>query len=65
MSGAEWDLALDNFLAHCGAEKGLASASRARFSGERAAIRSRMVVIGYMFLSRSFEYHGHEWTDSC
>jgi integrase/recombinase XerD len=27
MSGADWDLALDNFLAHCGAEKGLASAS--------------------------------------
>jgi integrase/recombinase XerD len=27
MSGADWDLALDNFMAHCGAEKGLASAS--------------------------------------
>ena len=27
MSAAAWDLALDNFLAHCGAEKGLASAS--------------------------------------
>lgn len=27
MSGNAWDLALDNFLAHCGAEKGLASAS--------------------------------------
>ena len=27
MSIAAWDLALDNFLAHCGAEKGLATAS--------------------------------------
>jgi len=27
MSGAAWDLALDNYLAHCGAEKGMASAS--------------------------------------
>ncbi len=27
MNGRAWDLALDNFLAHCGAEKGLAVAS--------------------------------------
>ncbi len=27
MSGSSWDLALDNYLAHCGADKGLASAS--------------------------------------
>ena len=39
MSINAWDLALDNFLAHCGAEKGLASASLEAVRFDMARLR--------------------------
>jgi integrase/recombinase XerD len=39
MSGAAWDLALDNYLAHCGADKGLANASLAANRFDLARLR--------------------------
>ena len=39
-SNAAWDLALDNFAAHCGAEKGLSSASLDAARFDLARLRS-------------------------
>jgi len=39
MSGAGWDMALDNFMAHCGAEKGLATASLEAIRFDLARLR--------------------------
>jgi len=39
MSGAAWDLALDHYLAHCGADKGLANASLAANRFDLARLR--------------------------
>jgi len=39
MSGAGWDLAQDNFMAHCGAEKGLATASLEAIRFDLARLR--------------------------
>lgn len=47
MRGPSWDLALDNFLGHCGAEKGLASASLEAARFDLARLRQWADEMGF------------------